>query len=447
MPSPKLFIHTRDPSLASALLSLESVRQFELMVSNQTECWLEQLTNAQCQVALIEVDNMEQASFAALQDSELLNRVEFSFFSQGKPDPLLDQVMQKGAGFHYRAPVNYSLVDASLRESFIELSDNTRPASSNTSHLDQFGQLVGSSVAMHSLYRTIRKVAATTTNAFIIGESGSGKELVANTLHIFSERSAAPFVAINCGALSPELIDSELFGHVKGAFTGAYKDHEGVFEQAQGGTLFLDEITEMPYEHQVKLLRVLESGEYKPVGGQNVKTANVRIIAATNRDLGEAIKEETFREDLYFRLAQFPISVPPLREREDDARGLAQHFLAYRNAQDKTQKSLSASTLDKIQAYSWPGNVRELKHTIERACILANDVIEPEHLIINSLGDTEQADDGHGIPVGMRLDDIEKIAITETLKENDGNKTDTAQQLGISVKTLYNKLDKYDSSN
>ena len=447
MPSPKLFIHTRDPSLASALLSLDSVRQFELMISNQTQCWLEQLTYSQCQVALIEVDRIESESFVALQNSELLTRIEFSFFSQGKPDPLLDEIMHKGAGFHYRAPFNYSLIDASLRESFIELSENTSPTLTNTSHLDQFGQLVGSSLAMHSLYRTIRKVAATSTNAFIIGESGSGKELVANTLHIFSERSAAPFVAINCGALSPELIDSELFGHVKGSFTGAYKDHEGVFEQAQGGTLFLDEITEMPYEHQVKLLRVLESGEYKPVGGQNVKIANVRIIAATNRTLGEAIKEETFREDLYFRLAQFPISVPPLRERDDDACGLAQHFLAYRNAQDKTQKSLSASTLDKIQAYSWPGNVRELKHTIERACILANDVIEPEHLIINSLGDTEQADDSHGIPVGMRLDDIEKIAITETLKDNGGNKTDTAQQLGISVKTLYNKLDKYDGSN
>ncbi|MEL0611544.1 sigma-54 dependent transcriptional regulator [Marinomonas arenicola] len=447
MPSPKLFIHTRDPSLASALLSLDSVRQFELMISNQAECWLEQLTHSQCQVAIIEVDGVEKASFLALQNSELLNRIEFSFFSQGEPDTLLDELMHKGAGFHYRAPFNYSLIEASLRESFIELSDNKSSALSNTSNLDQFGQLVGSSLAMHSLYRTIRKVAATKTNAFIIGESGSGKELVANTLHIFSERSEAPFVAINCGALSPELIDSELFGHVKGSFTGAYKDHEGVFEQAEGGTLFLDEITEMPYEHQVKLLRVLESGEYKPVGGQNVKIADVRIIAATNRCLSDAIKEETFREDLYFRLAQFPISVPPLRDREEDASGLAQHFLAYRNAQDNTHKSLSKSTLDKIQSYSWPGNVRELKHTIERACILANDVIKPEHLIINSLGDDDQADDSQKVPVGMRLDDIEKIAITETLKENAGNKTDTAQQLGISVKTLYNKLDKYDSSN
>ncbi|MEL0636919.1 sigma-54 dependent transcriptional regulator [Marinomonas sp. TI.3.20] len=446
MSSPKLFMHTRDPSLASTLLSLPSVRQFELTISNQNECWLEQLTNSHCQIALIEVDNSEKSSFLALQENDLLSSIEFLFFSQGEPDSLLDDLMHKGAGFHYRAPFNNALIESSLEEAFLELSDIKSLSSNNTSHLDQFGHLVGSSVAMHSLYRTIRKVAATNTNAFIIGESGSGKELVANTLHIFSDRSEAPFIAINCGALSPELIDSELFGHVKGSFTGAYKDHDGVFEQAKGGTLFLDEITEMPYEHQVKLLRVLESGEYKPVGGQTVKIADARIIAATNRSLGDAIKEETFREDLYFRLAQFPITVPPLRDRDGDAYGLAQHFLAYRNAEDKTQKSLSKSSLEKIQTYSWPGNVRELKHTIERAYILANEVIEPEHLIINSLGDELQGNDQNKVPVGMRLDDIEKIAITETLKENAGNKTDTAQQLGISVKTLYNKLDKYDNT-
>mgnify|MGYP002515233718 CR=1 FL=1 len=445
MSSPKLFMHTRDPSLASTLLSLSSVRQFELMISTQNECWLEQLAESQCKIALIEVSNVEKRSFTALQNSHLLSNIEFVFFSQGEPDSLLDSLMHKGAGFHYRAPFNYSLIEAALQESFVELSDKKSAPFNHTSHLDQFGHLVGSSLAMHALYRTIRKVAGTNANAFIVGESGSGKELVANTLHIFSRRSEHPFVAINCGALSPELIDSELFGHVKGSFTGAYKDHEGVFEQAKGGTLFLDEITEMPYEQQVKLLRVLESGEYKPVGGHTTQMSDVRVIAATNRSLSDAIREESFREDLFFRLAQFPITVPPLRDREGDIYGLAQHFLAYRNAQDGTNKSLSQNSLDKIVNHTWPGNVRELKHTIERAYILANTVVEPEHLIINTLGHTKDTDDAK-IPVGMRLDDIEKMAITATLKENSGNKTDTAQQLGISIKTLYNKLEKYSSA-
>jgi DNA-binding NtrC family response regulator len=352
--------------------------------------------------------------------------------------------MHKGAGFHYRAPYNLKLIESSLEEVFCELNRSHEDISTQTSYLDQFGLLVGSSAAMHSLYRTIRKVAATKANAFIMGESGTGKELIANTLHVFSQRAEGPFVAINCGALSPELIDSELFGHVKGAFTGAHKDHQGVFEQAEGGTLFLDEVTEMPYEHQVKLLRVLESGEYKPVGAQQVKMANVRIVAATNRTLSDAIRDEVFREDLYFRLAQFPIMVPKLRDREGDACGLAQHFLAYRNAQDGQHKQFSTQSLEKINNYIWPGNVRELKHAIERAYILADHTIHPEHLITNDLGDQTKADKTSGIPMGMRLDDIEKIAILKTLKNNDGNKTDTANQLGISIKTLYNKLDKYD---
>jgi DNA-binding NtrC family response regulator len=437
-------MHIQDPLLASNLLSLNGVRQYELNISHQDENWLDQLSIAKCDVALIEVNSLHDVALKELINSPVLYQTEFLFFSKGKPDPILDRLMHKGAGFHYRAPYNLKLIESSLEEVFCELNRSHEDISTQTSYLDQFGLLVGSSAAMHSLYRTIRKVAATKANAFIMGESGTGKELIANTLHVFSQRAEGPFVAINCGALSPELIDSELFGHVKGAFTGAHKDHQGVFEQAEGGTLFLDEVTEMPYEHQVKLLRVLESGEYKPVGAQQVKMANVRIVAATNRTLSDAIRDEVFREDLYFRLAQFPIMVPKLRDREGDACGLAQHFLAYRNAQDGQHKQFSTQSLEKINNYIWPGNVRELKHAIERAYILADHTIHPEHLITNDLGDQTKADKTSGIPMGMRLDDIEKIAILKTLKNNDGNKTDTANQLGISIKTLYNKLDKYE---
>jgi DNA-binding NtrC family response regulator len=446
MSLPKLFMHVQDPLLASNLLSIQSVRQYELNISHQDKNWLDQLTAAQCDVALIEVNSLHDTALKELINSPALYQTEFLFFSQGGPDPILDKLMHKGAGFHYRAPFNLKLIGSSLEEIFCELNLTKELISTQTSYLDQFGLLVGSSSAMHSLYRTIRKVAVTKANAFIMGESGTGKELIANTLHVFSQRAEGPFVAINCGALSPELIDSELFGHVKGAFTGAHKDHQGVFEQAEGGTLFLDEVTEMPYEQQVKLLRVLESGEYKPVGAQQVKIANVRIIAATNRVLGDAIRDEVFREDLYFRLAQFPIMAPKLKDREGDACGLAQHFLAYRNNQDGQHKQLSAQSLEKISLYNWPGNVRELKHAIERAYILADHVIYPEHLVTNDLNDHIETDKSAGIPIGMRLDDIEKIAILKTLKKNDGNRTDTANQLGISVKTLYNKLDKYENT-
>lgn len=440
MSAPKLFLHTRDTSLASGLLALSYMQPFDLVISNQDDCWLQQLEYSHCQLALVEVTPMDRGSLQALQHSAVFQHTEFLFFSQGTPDPQLDELMKKGAGFHFRAPFNFSLVDASLQEIYLELNRQTTQARSHTSHLDQFGLLVGSSSKMHTLYRTIRKVAATQANTLIIGESGTGKELIANTLHIFSDRADGPFVAINCGALSPELIDSELFGHVKGAFTGAYKDHDGVFEQARGGTLFLDEVTEMPFEQQVKLLRVLESGEFKPVGGHGLRHADVRIIAATNREPQDAIDAESFRADLYFRLAQFPIRVPPLRERDDDAYGLAQHFLAYRNAQDDTQKTLSESSIHKIRHYAWPGNIRELKHSIERACILASDTIEPEHLLFHHDAN-DRAEDN--IPAGVRLEDLEKMAIKATLRQNSGNKTNTAAQLGITVKTLYNKLEKY----
>ncbi|MGO3799759.1 MAG: sigma 54-interacting transcriptional regulator, partial [Vibrio casei] len=217
----------------------------------------------------------------------------------------------------------------------------------------------------------------------------------------------------------------------------------GVFKQAEGGTLFLDEITEMPIEHQVKLLRVLETGEYRPVGSNSVNMANTRIIAATNRDPQVAIEEQYLREDLYFRLAHFPIQVPPLRERDGDIVSLAKHFIAHRNANETASKTILNSAIKKIAAHNWPGNVRELKHSIERAFILADDIIKEEHLIF----DTPPLETGttmeEMIPAGVPLEEIEKAAIINTLEENLGNKTETAQDLGISVKTLYNKLDKY----
>ncbi|MGI2216543.1 sigma-54 interaction domain-containing protein [Shewanella baltica] len=440
-----LFYHLQDVNAEQAILELAGAADFNKLRSVDDLPWIEQLEANHVDVAIIELSSLSREDYLGLLDNVALSNIEFIFLSDGQPNPNLDQLMSHFAGYHFRKPYDMTLISdifADFAQYLVSSPIRPRPFSSE---LDQYGLLVGSSAAMHKLYRTIRRVSATDSNVLIIGESGAGKELVANTIHLASPRLNEPFIAINCGALSPELVDSELFGHVKGAFTGAHRDHKGVFEQAEGGTLFLDEVTEMPIEHQVKLLRVLENSEYRPVGGAKVQLANVRIVAATNRDPIAAIEAGQFREDLYFRLAQFPIRVPPLRERGDDILGLAQHFLAYRNVAEKQNKSLADDSAQMIAAYPWSGNVRELKHAIERAYILADQEILPSHLQLPQASEMgTSCDDQVVIPQGMRLDDLEKIAIYQALETTQGNKTDTAEQLGISVKTLYNKLSKYE---
>ena len=443
---PTLFYHLQDFETEQALVQLEGAQTYNKLRSTDDLSWISQLEANRIDVAIIELPRLSREDYLALLESSAIADVEFIFLSDGLPNPHLDTLLSKYAGYHFRKPIDMSLLCETLADFAQHLVANTstriRPYASE---LDQYGLLVGSSLPMHRLYRTIRRVSAAESNVLIIGESGAGKELVANTIHLASPRVNKPYIAINCGALSPELVDSELFGHVKGSFTGANRDHQGVFEQAEGGTLFLDEVTEMPLEHQVKLLRVLENNEYRPVGSPKVLKANVRIVAATNRDPLVAIEQGQLREDLYFRLAHFPIQVPPLRERGEDIVGLAKHFLAYRNAAEKQSKAFSPSSLEAIAAHAWPGNVRELKHAIERAYILADHEITPEHLQLTpSLDKEATAEENVVIPQGMRLEELEKIAIYQALETSQGNKTDTAEQLGISVKTLYNKLSKYE---
>lgn len=444
MPLPKLFVHIEDKRLKENISGLAVLDSFSLQSKPAGQDWIEQLQQIRPDVALVEMTHFDQDDLQRLSESQVIQTTELVIISSGLPNPSIDNLMKLGAISHYRLPVDINVVADTLLDFSQDYQQKLAKGSTiSASSLDQFGMLVGSSAPMHKLYRTLRRVAKTDANVLIVGESGSGKELVAQTIHLASERNQQPFIAINCGAIATELVDSELFGHEKGAFTGANKSHQGVFEQAQGGTLFLDEITEMPLSHQVKLLRVLETGEYRPVGSQQVKIANVRVIAATNRDPQVAIEQQYLREDLYFRLAHFPIHIPPLRERGHDVVGLAKHFIAHRNASETVTKSILDSALDKIAQHNWPGNVRELKHTIERAFILADDVIKDEHLIF----DTPPLESGttveEMVPSGVSLEEIEKAAIINTLEENGGNKTETAQELGISLKTLYNKLDKY----
>jgi DNA-binding NtrC family response regulator len=315
-----------------------------------------------------------------------------------------------------------------------------------TLHENGLGNLLGRSAAMKQVFALIQRVAPTEATVMTMGESGSGKELVAECIHMLSHRAQGPLVAINCGSIPASLIEAELFGYEKGSFTGASRSHAGVFERATGGTLFLDEVTEMPLDMQTRLLRVLETGRFYRVGGtQEIKT-DIRVIAATNRNVTEAVANRQLREDLMYRLAVFPLHIPPLRERAGDVPLLAEHFLAVLNRVNGSSKQFSPSFAAALRTYRWSGNVRELKNSIERSFILADDVLEVDQAL-SMPPRAEVVDEarpaGLHVPLGSRLDEAERSLIEVTLDYCEGDKRRAAAVLGCSLKTLYNKLNSY----
>jgi two-component system response regulator AtoC len=317
--------------------------------------------------------------------------------------------------------------------------------------LGHFGPMIGRSKPMQEIYDLVARVAPTDASVLVMGESGTGKELVAQTIHSLSRRKAAPFIAINCGAISPNLIESELFGHERGSFTGADRRRRGFFEQADGGTLFLDEVTEMPAELQVKLLRVLESRAVTRVGSTESVSVDVRVISASNRDPKQALEEGALREDLLYRLNVFPIHLPPLRERGDDIVLLGEHFLAAVNRRESSEKRWSEPALARIREHAWPGNVRELRNAVERAAILADRMIQAEDLpggdapAVKPIAETG-SDAVLRVPVGSSISEVERRLILSTLEQLHGDKKRAAEILGISLKTLYTRLAVYSAS-
>jgi len=332
------------------------------------------------------------------------------------------------------------LSDAPTNDIVVTLPFVAAARAASAPALGRFGRLYGSSTVMQDVYRMIEKVAPTEATVFITGESGCGKELVARTIHERSPRARGAFVAINCGAIPQNLIEAELFGHESGAFTGANRQHRGCFERAEGGTLFLDEITEMPIEMQVRLLRVLETGRFVRVGGDGEIRTNVRVLAATNRDALDAVRDGRLREDLMYRLAVFPIVLPPLRERDGDTELLAEHFLQNLNVEGGMSKRFSRAALTTIRAYHWPGNVRELKNAVHRAFIMAEEFVE---LDLSGLACPAVEGECLRMPVGTSLAEMERQAIFATLDHCRGNKRRAAEMLGVSLKTLYNRLTAY----
>src|SRR5215510_5560861 len=314
----------------------------------------------------------------------------------------------------------------------------------------KLGNIIGRSKRMNDLFQMVETVSQVQSTVLVTGESGTGKELVARAIHDLSPRAEKPFVSVNCGAFTETLLESELFGYVKGSFTGASANRKGLFEAANSGTIFLDEIGEMSPAMQVKLLRVLQERKVRPVGATEETMVDTRVIAATNRDLASMVSAGTFREDLYYRISVIPMELPPLRERGSDIAELAEHFIAKYCKQAGRSIALGSPSLRLLEAYSWPGNVRELEHTIERAVALERtDTIQPERLPeqitnyspIRISSDLQLPDEG--INLTAHLDQLEKTYVLEALKRTDGNQTNAADLLKMSVRSLRHLLDKH----
>jgi two-component system response regulator HydG len=337
-----------------------------------------------------------------------------------------------------RVPIVKSVRKAAERGRLLAENRSLRAEVERLSHRD----IVGQAPNFRRVIDVAQQAAPSQATVLVLGESGTGKELVARLVHERSSRSKGPFVAVNCAALPESILESELFGHSRGAFTGAVAKKDGRFAKAEGGTLFLDEIGELSPHVQVKLLRVLQEGEYEPVGGDTVK-ADVRIVAATNRDLSAEVKNGRFREDLFYRLNVIAITCPPLRARREDIPLLVDHFLALYSAKNhRTRLAVSHGALDALLGYAWPGNIRELENVIERAVVLARgDVMDVADLPDYLQKSSEVFGENLQFTLGTPLAEIEERVLRETLRHTKGDKQLAAQLLGISVRTIYRKID------
>jgi DNA-binding NtrC family response regulator len=358
------------------------------------------------------------------------------------------EAMKNGAFDYLTKPINADELVLLIRRA-IDGQKKDKEIDSLRRQLDQkFGldQIIGQSTQMKAVFSKIQRAAPVDSTVLVLGETGTGKELVAQALHLNSPRKKGPFVAVNAAAVPPSLVESELFGHVRGAFTGATDRRIGRFEQADGGTLFIDEIGDFEVGLQAKLLRVLETLTVTPVGGHEDRKVDVRVLAATRQDLRKMVEAGTFREDLYYRLNVVTIVLPPLRQRPDDLPILIEHFVKELTASKHTQpKRVSPEVMRKLLTYRWPGNVRELRHALERMIVLADTemLIEadlPDEIRESSTGSATPGD----LPTNLTMDELEKLAISQALDSCNGNRTHAAQRLNISVRTLQRKLHQYE---
>jgi DNA-binding NtrC family response regulator len=394
-------------------------------------------------VALVDLYLPDGSGIELLKDLDIGTSTEVVLMTGFADVESAVQALRLGASDYLTKPLDIGRLKSILANvASIQPTPTVSAPVEQTSEVGRLGLLLGASPPMQGLYEMLTRVAPTDATVFLVGESGTGKDLAAQTLHSLSRRSKMPFLPLNCGAISPTLIESELFGHERGSFTGAARRHKGYFERAHGGTLFLDEITEMPIELQVKLLRVLETGTVARIGGDQPVDVDVRVVAATNRDPNKAVNDGKLREDLLYRLQVFPVPMPPLRERGDDIGLLADYFLAQLNERQGTSKVFTEESMERLRGHSWPGNVRELKNVVHRAFIMADQEISPRCLPREVGGDSGLIR-SLNFQVGTSIEEVERRLIMATLDAYGGNKRKTADILGVSLKTLYNRLNTY----
>lgn len=472
---PHALVVDDDVDSANSLRDLIAGESFTVAVAHNLRDARRQISLQQPDMLLLDLRLPDGSGMDLLADPQLLANSEVVLCTGHASIETSIQALRLGAADYLVKPVNMKQLQGVLSRIMkpAALKAEVEDLTANLAQSGHFGQLWGRSPPMQRLYEQISRVAGTSVTVFITGESGTGKEVVAQTVHDLSRRRKRPFLAVNCGAISPNLIESEIFGHEKGSFTGAERQHQGFFERASGGTLFLDEITEMPLELQVKLLRVLETGRFMRVGSTQSQESDVRVIAATNRPTNEAVASGKLREDLLYRLNVFPIELPPLRERLSDVALLAQHFLERISAQEGKTRRFTPTALQQLATYHWPGNVRELRNAVQRAYVMAvGDTIDESWLprgsgvvavatpapptaaaaagtpVAPPAQPAAAAQPGAGqdsvvLPIGTSMAQAERALMLATLRHYKHHKERTAAVLGISLKTLYNRLKEY----
>ena len=451
-----------DADSARMLASLLHTGGFTAATASSLRDARRQIALQRPDIVLLDLQLPDGNGLSLCEEAELLSYAEVVLITGHASLDTSIQALRLGAADYLIKPVDTRRLHAVLSRARspstlqAEIQDMRRQWEAT----GRFGHLLGRSPIMREVYEQIACVAGTSVSVFVTGESGSGKELVARTLHDLSRRREGPFLAVNCGAISPQLIESEIFGHERGSFTGAERQHLGFFERANGGTLFLDEITEMPLELQVKLLRVLETGTFMRVGSTEARHTDVRIVAASNRDLAQAVAEGALREDLLYRLNVFPLHLPPLRERMEDLPLLAQHFLDDIAAREGGRKTLTPAALERLSQYRWPGNVRELRNVLQRAFVMTQEGPVTERWLPRDLVPTQSEAEAPAvsmaapvgdsaspaelrIPLGSSLAEVERLLILATFAHCGQRREQTAAMLGISMKTLYNRLKEY----
>jgi two-component system response regulator AtoC len=443
MTPPHALIVDDDPDVLEVLTEFVMREGFSAAAASTLSQAREQLAARPPDILLVDIQMPDGSGLDLLDGLEDAADPEVVLITGNASVETAVDALRRGVTDYLTKPVDFARLKMALANlaRTLDMKGEIGTLRSELRKLGRFGPLIGSSAPMQKVYDLIGRVARTDAGVLLTGETGTGKEVVAQTIHSLSRRGKEAFVPVDCGAVSATLIESELFGHERGSFTGADRLHKGYFERAHRGTLFLDEVTEMPLELQVKLLRALETSAVTRVGGSQAVKVDVRIIAATNRPIEDAVKAGKLREDLLYRLNVFPISLPPLRERGDDVERLAEHFLNELNAAEGTSKRLTVAGRERLHRHGWPGNLRELKNALQRGFILAEEGQGVDPI-------PERVAGGNGsssllMPVGTPIAEAERLLILATLDEFEGDKKRVAAALHISLNTLYSRLNEY----